>query len=277
MIAIKQRTDNYGPAQKMVSNMMVLAGEICANWCRDRNIPIPYRGIVRNPEPASSPELFKKEVIDVSVEKNGHASSRELMQYLRLLGRPAASTSPLQHFALGLPAYCKATSPLRRYVDLLTHWQVEAALRQEAKTGTSLIGNTDDSYLPFDRETMDEYAKVSLYQERKLRNAAASSRLHWIIQALFRAFYFKEAPLPETFKVTVLRIYKGVPQGLLNGWEIRVHLQWVGPAASQAEAIKAGDLWEARISTIEPYLKRVHMEPIRLIKQDVQLDQFGRI
>ena len=34
---------------------------------------------------------------------------------------------PTRHAALGLPAYVQFTSPIRRNVDLLTHWQLKVA------------------------------------------------------------------------------------------------------------------------------------------------------
>ena len=33
--------------------------------------------------------------------------------------------APLPHHSLGLAAYVQATSPIRRYSDLLVHWQLK--------------------------------------------------------------------------------------------------------------------------------------------------------
>lgn len=32
---------------------------------------------------------------------------------------------PLPHASLGLPAYVQISSPIRRYTDLLAHWQIK--------------------------------------------------------------------------------------------------------------------------------------------------------
>ena len=277
MITIRRRTDSLGPIQKLVSDMMILAGQICASWCQERNIPIPYRGIMRNPQPASSPKIFKREVIDSSVAKTGHASQWDLWHYLKLLGQPAISASPLEHFALGLPAYCKTTSPLRRYVDLFTHWQVEAALRYEAETGSSLIGSADDSYLPFSRSAVEAFTNLALLNERRLGTAAQEARKHWLVQALFRAFYFNEAELPETFEVTALMPYKTLPQGWLNDWDARVTLPIMSDAAFEVGGVQPGDLWETKISSIRPYTKQIVMTPIRLIERNAQIGEVGRV
>jgi exoribonuclease-2 len=38
--------------------------------------------------------------------------------------RSATSVKPLLHYGLGLPAYLRVTSPMRRYYDLLAHQQI---------------------------------------------------------------------------------------------------------------------------------------------------------
>lgn len=267
IISIERTTTAYGLVAKMVSDLMILAGEVCASWCSDRNIPIPYRGIMRNPEPPTSPEIFREEILNPKVERDGHANQWDLVRYMRLLGQAAVSASPLEHLALGLPAYCKATSPLRRYTDMYTHWQIEAALRHEAATGTSLVGSTDSSYLPFSRAAVEDYATTALQRERKISSAKSGSTKHWITQALFRAFYFDEAPLPETFEVRTHLRYDTHQQGWLTEWGIGVELA-DNDAAEREGGFRVGDVWEARIATINPYYKAVNMEPIRLLERE---------
>lgn len=270
IISIEQTTTGYGLVAKMVSDLMVLAGEVAASWCLKRHIPIPYRGIARNPEPSTSPENFREEVLDPKIEENGHANQWDLVRYMRLVGSKTISATPLEHMALGLPAYCKVTSPLRRHVDMFTHWQIEAALRQEAKTGTSLVGNKDTTYLPFSHATVEAFGETTLQRERKISSAKTGSMKHWITQAMFRAFYFKEAPLPETFEVrmhlTQLR-YDSHQKGWLTEWGIGVDVA-VCEVTEREGGLKVGDVWEARIANINPYYKAVRMEPIRLLERE---------
>lgn len=246
---------------EMVAEFMITGGRVAASWCIDRNIPIPYRGIERDPEPRMQPEEFKKTLIDPKVGSG-------FVKYLRLLGQAGASASPLEHVPLGLSAYCKATSPLRRYVDLYTHWQIEAALRYEAKSGTSLVGSRDNSYLPFSWAEVEERANTSVYREIRSRQLTAYADSHWIYQALFRAFYFKQAPLPETFMVEVNFI-------ALERQGFKVYMQWLTRNVFMEEKhatglevdCQEGDLWETRIKSIQTYHDRVVVEPIRLIKR----------
>jgi exoribonuclease-2 len=56
--------------------------------------------------------------------------------------RSEVTITPARHASLGLDTYTQVTSPIRRYADLLAHFQIKAHLRQEE--------------LPFSTETMKE-------------------------------------------------------------------------------------------------------------------------
>ncbi|MFL0753277.1 MAG: RNB domain-containing ribonuclease, partial [Prochlorococcus sp.] len=49
----------------------------------------------------------------------------------RCLCRGVLGTRPMPHFSLGLSAYVQASSPIRRYSDLLAHRQMIAQLEQQ--------------------------------------------------------------------------------------------------------------------------------------------------
>ena len=253
------------PVGEMVENVMLLTGGVAASWCLERNIHIPYRGMVRNEEPEISPETFRNTYLDPYIAKYGRPHLPDLAIYVSLLGVTHVQASPLEHFLLGLPAYCKATSPLRRYVDFLTHWQIEAALRHEATTGKSLVGSSGDhSFLPFSYDEVQEFASTSLDRERRLKKAQMASDRHWIVQAFFRAFYFKEAPLPETFTVIVQSPFRWRQTCWIDGWGIRAYMEDNDLTVSNG-GLRKGDRWEARITSINIYWKSIWMVPVRLI------------
>ena len=197
----------------------------------------------------------------------GHADQNDLLRYGRLIGQTATSATPLEHFALGLPAYCKATSPLRRYIDMYTHWQIEAALRREAETGTALIGGGDESYLPLSRQAVEEYAAIAIHSERKISYAKTSATRHWIVQALHRAFYFDEAALPETFEVSVTNRVMGWSTGFLNWMNLKVQLV-VSPISAREGGFRREDIWETKISLVDPYHVSIQMTAVRLLERD---------
>jgi exoribonuclease-2 len=57
----------------------------------------------------------------------------------RCLKRSAYSAAPSPHAGLGLALYARATSPLRRYVDLVIHQQLRAYLRDEKPLSAQAI------------------------------------------------------------------------------------------------------------------------------------------
>ena len=90
------------------------------------------------------------------------------MRYLETFGHTGLKTSPFRHRVLGMEEYGKVTSPLRRYGDMILHWQIEAALREEARTGRSLkvldaaeeagkasLRKLDRKFLPFSTSVLE--------------------------------------------------------------------------------------------------------------------------
>lgn len=253
--------------EEMVGAMMTLAGEVGAMWCSKRNIPIPYRGTVRRLNPLESPELLKQKYLDPLIAKQEEPRHDMVYYYLKNLGNIFLSVIPHRHITLNAPAYTKATSPLRRFPDLMVHWQIEAATRQESRTGISLIGSTDESYLTFSRVEVQELISHVKRCETVISKVEDASIKHWIHQFLFRAFHYKEAPLPEVFNVVIKdgTHADGYPAFMS---EFGLDLKILENAATQREGgIRIGDVWEARIDNIDNYHYTTHVEATRLVER----------
>ncbi|MGK7910167.1 MAG: ribonuclease catalytic domain-containing protein [Synechococcus sp.] len=106
------------PSRQMVAEMMVLSGAAAARFCADREIAVPYRT-----QPA--PELPSDD--ELALFGNGHARSFAIM---RCMKKGEVATAPDRHAGLGLDAYSQVTSPIRRYSDLIAHFQIKAALSE---------------------------------------------------------------------------------------------------------------------------------------------------
>ena len=104
------------PSRQMVAEMMVLSGAAAAEFCAERGIAIPYRS---QPEP----ELPSDD--ELALFGSGHARSFAIM---RCMKKGEMVTSPQRHAGLGLDFYSQVTSPIRRYSDLIAHFQIKAAL-----------------------------------------------------------------------------------------------------------------------------------------------------
>ena len=110
---------DFSASRQMVSEAMLLMGAVVAGIGRDDQLPLPFRSQAR----AELPTKAELEQIP-----DGPARDAAVQ---RCLSRGVQGTTPLPHFSLGLEAYVQATSPIRRYSDLLVHRQLIANLDQQ--------------------------------------------------------------------------------------------------------------------------------------------------
>ena len=101
-------------SRSLVSEAMLVAGEAAARFAIERDIPFAFATQV----PPEAGERLE-----------GLAGMFALR---RTLKRSQQKSVPGPHAGLGLPVYAQATSPLRRYLDLVAHQQLRAHLRGEA-------------------------------------------------------------------------------------------------------------------------------------------------
>jgi exoribonuclease II len=107
-------------SRQLVAEMMILAGEVAAKFAQTNNIPIPYRY-------QEQPELPP---LDTLMQLPS-GPVREFA-ICRCMTKGSLGLYASRHSGLGLDAYAQVTSPIRRYSDLLAHWQIKAFLRGES-------------------------------------------------------------------------------------------------------------------------------------------------
>ncbi|MBA0830359.1 hypothetical protein Goarm_014897, partial [Gossypium armourianum] len=164
------------PAMRLVSEMMILCGEVVATFGSCNNIPLPYRG-----QPQSN--------IDVSAYSHlpeGPVRSSAIVRIMR--AAEIDFRKPIRHGVLGLPGYVQFTSPIRRYLDLLAHYQVKAFLRGESP--------------PFSAGQLEGMASIVNMQVRVVRKLSASSLRYWIIE------FLRRQPREKKFRALILRFIK---------------------------------------------------------------------
>ncbi len=140
-------------SRQMVREAMLLAGEALARYAQAHHLPLPYTA----QEPPATPDASLPEGL-----AGAYARRKTL--------RPSHYTShPKPHHGLGLPFYVQATSPLRRYLDLVVHQQLWAHLR-----GAPLLT---------EQEILERIGAIESAVQR-VRQAERLSRRHWLLAYL---------------------------------------------------------------------------------------------
>lgn len=257
-----------------INNLMLTACETAAIWCSERNIPVPYRITPYNPD-RQDPAAYYREHILPHLDATGKVPVNVGMNYLRLLGSVIPSTTPGPHIAIGVEKYTKCTSPLRRYGDLLLHWQVNAALREEARTGESLIGSTREDYLPFSRAKVDALLPYLDIRERSIASHKRDAQRHWTMQLLTRAILFKEAEMPKTLDFMVNSLTR-IGSSMSAGYDVSVSgilpvfatgCDMILPDWLKPEDVNIGDHYEVELTSLNTYTRRIECTALRLAKK----------
>jgi exoribonuclease II len=127
------------PSRDLVSELMIATNAIAAQHLLKAKAPAIYRSQLRFPSPPGTVRLSKTEL----------------------------SIKPKPHAGLGLPVYVQATSPIRRYNDLLLQRQLTSTLRKAPPT--------------YDSNTLWAIASASEQRNLQAKKLEASSRAHWML------------------------------------------------------------------------------------------------
>ncbi|KAL1330760.1 hypothetical protein HN51_048016 [Arachis hypogaea] len=175
--SIKLYVENQAdPAMRLVSEMMILCGEAIATFGSQNEIPLPYRG-----QPQS----------DINVSEFAHLPEGPVRSFALVKVMRAAEIDfrkPARHGILGIPGYVQFTSPIRRYLDLLAHYQVKAFLRGEPP--------------PFTSGKLEGIAAVVNERFKTVRKLSNNSLRYWMLE------YLRREPRERRYRALVLRFLK---------------------------------------------------------------------
>ena len=146
-------------SRDLVAEMMVIAGRTIAQFAIENNISLPYLT-----QEAGS---FSEDVID-NIQKLTIAKAFEASRGFK---RSKITVKPSIHSGLGLSAYTRATSPMRRYLDLLVQQQLVRFLSNQPT---------------LDDNTIKERIKVINSSMPKVNKASRQSIEH------FKCLYLKQ-------------------------------------------------------------------------------------
>jgi len=164
-----------GGARSMVSEFMKGAGRVASRFGIETGTPLVRRhGLGPSGlDPAAIDRLI------ASRDEFGMVDQFEVSKAMVILPRAVHTLAPKEHWSMGVPdgeGYVRVTSPLRRYADLVSHWQIKQAL----------LANSDPARYPrsksfvFGDEWLSQYARELTLRDRELKKADSMSGERWV-------------------------------------------------------------------------------------------------
>jgi len=143
-----RKLDRESPGRMFVSEMMIMANWLMARFLAENNMPAIFRG---QPEPKARLYSQKKE-----------STLFQNWMQRRMLNRVIISPHPEPHSGLGLDKYVTATSPIRKYFDLVTQRQIRACFGLEQPYSADEI----EKILQFLKEPLSNAGLVQMRRNR---------------------------------------------------------------------------------------------------------------
>jgi exoribonuclease-2 len=155
------RVNRESPGRMLVAEIMIMANWLMARFLAEHRMPAVFRS---QPEPRE--RLYRGE--------DGTLFQHWMQR--RLLNRFVLGHAPEKHSGLGLNAYVTATSPIRKYFDLVTQRQVRAVLGLEEPYSTEDIDAIIQALEPpMSRVSVADFIRSSAgYVRANVRNANAN-------------------------------------------------------------------------------------------------------
>lgn len=218
-------------ARQLVAEMMILAGEVAGRYGQTHQLPLPFRG---QPQPDLPSD---EELVQLPAGPVRFCAVRKCMP------RSEMSITPLRHAGLGLETYTQVTSPIRRYTDLLNHFQIKAHLRGDP--------------LPFSAQQLQETMQSVTEAAKAATMVERDTNRYWGLE------YLRRHP-EQVWQALVLRwLREDDNLGLILledlGLELGMHFK---------RGVTLGDRIEVQVSHADPREGKIHFR--ELVNQEVQ-------
>lgn len=218
-------------SRQLVAEMMILAGEVAARYGQAHNLAIPFRN---QTQPELPPE---EELLQLPAGPVRSCAIR------RCMPRSEMSITPARHASLGLDTYTQVTSPIRRYTDLMAHFQIKAHLRGEP--------------LPFATEEMKELLMSVSAVAQEAASVERQTNRYWGLEYLRRHAH-------EVWQALVLRWlreHESLALILLEDLGLELAMRLTGP-------LEPGDRMEVKVTYADPRQDTIQFQ--QLMDREVQ-------
>jgi exoribonuclease-2 len=212
-------------ARLMVAELMILTGEVAARYGEAHSLAIPFRSQPQ-PELPSDEELMQLPtgwVRDCAIR--------------RCMTRSEMGVVPARHATLGLNGYSQVTSPIRRYTDLLAHFQLKAHLRGED--------------LPFTAQEMMELTQGVSSAAYETVLVERQTKRYWALEYLRR----NEDTVWQAMLLRWLREHDGLGLVILEDLGLELAMRF-------NRSVELGERLAVRVSYANPRQDILHLDEV---------------
>jgi exoribonuclease-2 len=181
------RVNRESPGRLLVSEMMILCNWLCARFLVKHEVPSIFR---------SQPDPRKR------LLSNDEGTLFQNWMQRKHLSRFILDSKPDNHSGLGLDAYVTATSPIRKYFDLVTQRQIRSTLNLE---------------VPYSKEEIDKIIQLLKEPMRHVGRIQYRRHRYWLLKYL-------EAKMGQKEEAIVLGRRKNLYQVLLKEYLVECSL-----------------------------------------------------
>lgn len=161
----------------------------------------------------------------------------------RCMPRSEMGITPARHFSLGLDTYTQVTSPIRRYTDLLTHFQIKAHLRGDP--------------LPFSAEQVQELTASLSTTAYEATLVERQTNRYWGLEYLRR----NADQVWQALMLRWLREHENLGLILLEDLGLELAMRF-------NRSISPGDRLEVKVSHSDPRQDIIHFQ--EMVYQEAQ-------
>ncbi len=224
-------------SRELVAEMMILAGEVAAKYGQMHELPMLFRA-QQQPDLPPDDELLRLPA--------GPVRSCALR---RCMSKGEVSMTPFRHASLGLETYTQVTSPIRRYGDLLAHFQIKAHLRGDE--------------LPFSVSKMQEIVLSLTPTVMDAVGVERQTNRYWVLEYLRR----NAETIWQGLMLRWLREHEGLALIMLEDLGVELVMRFDRP-------IELGDRLLVKVAHVDPRQDRVELREVSEAMQ-MQLQQMA--
>jgi exoribonuclease-2 len=212
-------------SRQLVAEMMIVTGEVAARYGQTHGLALPFR---HQPQPELPPD---QELMLLPAGPVRACAVR------RCMPRSEMSITPSRHASLGLDTYTQVTSPIRRYSDLLAHFQIKAHLRGQE--------------LPFSSQAVQEVMMSISTAVKEASLVERQTNRYWALEYLRRN-------TDQVWEALMLRrLREDDNLGLVLLEELGLELPW-----RFSRAVELGERVELRVTHSDPRKDEIHFQEL---------------